>query len=145
LNKERIVFVTDDFKNEENFYGFYVDFYNYKNFGDRIDVFGRDARLDTPLMSHIHLAKNKELVDKWRDITNINERTTIKGKPKDDYWLIYAYDTSNEEYLILAIIGPNAHNRGEWTSYYNTLYHDIVLPWINGKITYTEPDESEDI
>lgn len=134
------VFVIDDFKKDTNWYGYYADFYNNKIFGDVIPYFGRDASLDTPTLFHIHIANNQELIDKWDKIKNVYDRSTETKEPENDFWLIYAYDKNDNQYLILSLVGPNAHNRDKWTPYYNTLYNDIIKPWINGLITYIEPD-----
>lgn len=145
MSRQTKIFVIDDFKNNTNWYAYYADFYNYKIFGDIIPYFGRDALLDTPTLSHIHIAKSEDLKLKWKKIRNVYDRKNTIGKPEDDYWLIYAHDKNNNEYLLLNIIGPNAHDRDKWTSYYNNLYTNIVTPWMNGQIVYLEPDDSEDI
>lgn len=142
------VFVSDLFKytykehydDHDGWLDFYYNFYNYKNFGDQIPLFGRDAPLDTKHLSHIHLARNEEVVQRWSNKSQNNDRTTLINRPELDYWLIYAVDKIENSYLMLSIIGPNAHNREKWTTLYNGYLTDIVEPWISGKTIYEEID-----
>lgn len=135
--------VSDLFKQSEGWHNFYAHFYNYKLCGDLPDIFGRDEELDLDDLYHIHLASTQAVEMRWRAAKMQYRRTTDIEHPEEDYWLIYAYEPLREEYLLLTIIGPNAHSRAEWNSYLRDLANDIVHPWVCGQIIYTDPDEDE--
>ena len=113
-------------------------FEDYKLNGNQPDFYGRDATLSYPHVHHIHLAQTQELANQWAKrkvrIDQIYYRTTRSDDPENDYWLIYAYDDVTENYLLLSIIGPNAHSQEQWRSYLTGLYTNFVEPWINGKL-----------
>ncbi|MGE4698762.1 type II toxin-antitoxin system YafO family toxin [Yersinia enterocolitica] len=132
------VFVSDTFKQITDWYDIYCEFYNYKMCGDSTPTFGRDALLDTPCLSHIHLAQNIDVKALWKKKDQYY-KTTLYFQSELDYWLIYAKDDFTGDYLLLTIIGPDAHDRSKWTPIYNSLFNDIVIPWINGTVKYTEP------
>lgn len=134
------IFVSDIFKLFNDWYDFYCNFYNYKCFGDVITRFGRDAELDTSYLFHIHLAMSPEVENAWADEKQTYSRTTFVDSPELDYWLIYARDSLTCDYLLLTIVGPDAHHRLKWTPLYNTLLSEVVIPWINGRISYEEPE-----
>ncbi|WP_117107337.1 type II toxin-antitoxin system YafO family toxin [Klebsiella variicola] len=134
------IFVSDLFKLSSDWYDFYCNFYNYKCFGDIIPRFGRDAELDTSNLFHVHLAMSPEVENTWVNQKQRYLRTTLVDSPDLDYWLIYAKDDFTGDYLLLTIVGPDAHDRLKWTPLYNTLHSDFVIPWINGRVTYEEPD-----
>lgn len=133
--------VSDLFKESDGWYNFYAHFYNYKLCGELPDIFGRDEELDLDDMHHIHLAATKSVQARWRAAKMQYRRTTDHEHPEEDYWLIYAYEPLRDEYLLLTIIGPNAHSRDEWNSYLRDLAQDIVEPWILGRIIYEDPDD----
>jgi mRNA interferase YafO len=110
------VFASDTFKQLTDWYDIYCEFYNYKMCGDSISTFGRDAELDTTDLSHIHLAKNIDIQNLW-ETKDPYYRTTLYLQPEFDYWLIYAKDDLTGDYLLLTIVGPDAHNRSKWTLY----------------------------
>lgn len=132
------VFASDLFKKSNGWLNFYDNFYNYKLLGETIDFFGRDINLNIPYMHHIHLGKSPAVLSGWKYIGNPYNKTTPLNKPHLDEWLIYAFDPVNDDFLLLTIAGPDAHNRKLWDSVFNSCYSDIVLPWINGKETYQE-------
>ncbi|WP_235199984.1 MULTISPECIES: type II toxin-antitoxin system YafO family toxin [Pseudomonas putida group] len=136
--------VSDLFKKSENWYNFYAHFYNYKLCGDLPDIFGRDAELDLDDMHHIHLAANEAVQARWRAARIQHRRTTDRDHPEEDYWLIYAFEPLRDEYLLVTIIGPDAHLRQEWGSYLRDLSEQIVEPWVLGRIVYTDPDEEDE-
>lgn len=136
-----VVKVSDLFKRSENWYSFYVYFYNYKLCGELPDIFGRDAELDLDNFYHIHLATYEKIQEKWRATAIQYNRTTKLNEPNNDYWLIYAFDELHNEYLLLTIIEPDAHNRTDWNCFLRTINHEIVIPWINGSVIYDEPEE----
>lgn len=114
-------------------------FEDYKVNGNLPDIYGRDASLlSHPHVHHIHLAHTQELADEWArrhpTISQIFYRTTRVGEPENDYWLIYAYDDVDDRYLLLTIIGPDAHNQPQWRSFLAGLHQQIVAPWINGRL-----------
>ncbi|MGR6779689.1 Putative uncharacterized protein [Moritella viscosa] len=111
-------------------------FDDYINHNIQPDFYGRDATLSHPHISHIHLAQTQALANQWSRKARIDQiyyRTTKSNDPENDYWLIYAYDDFNDSYLLLTIIGPNAHG-AQWRSYLSTIYVSIVEPWINGRL-----------
>jgi hypothetical protein len=67
--------------------------------------------------------------------------TALVNDADNDFWLIYAYDPFRDEYLLLTITGPDAHNRSEWGSFLRTVHCDIVEPWIIGKVLYPDLDD----
>lgn len=118
-----------------------AQFYNYKLFGDLPSTFGRDEKLDLSDMHHIHLASTKQVQTRWAKISRQYYRTTLIDHPENDFWLIYAYDDFRDEYLLLTVTGPNAHNRIEWGSFLRTIRSEIVEPWIVGKIHCLDLDD----
>lgn len=135
--------VCELFKQSQGWYSFFVDFHNYKLCGEQPELFGRDAPLDLADMHHIHLAATTTIQAIWRRARDPYYRTTPINEPESDFWLIYAHDHLRDEYLLLTIVGPDAHNRKEWGSFLRTIAHDIVAPWIRGTAVYTDPDEDE--
>jgi hypothetical protein len=57
---------------------------------------------------------------------------------------IYAHDPLHDEYLLLTILGPDAHSRQQWGSFLRDIEHNIVDPWVKGKVVYTDPDEKDE-
>jgi len=108
-------------------------FEDYKVNHVQPDFYGRDARLDHPHVHHIHLAHTDELESKWAKIRidKVYYRTAELNKPEDDFWLIYAYDEIDDKYLLLTILGPDAHNK---RPYLRALYMNFVVPWIEGRL-----------
>ncbi len=133
--------VCELFKKSKDWYNFFVAFHNYKLCGEQPETFGRDAPLDIDDIHHIHLAATATIQAIWSRKSHPFYRTTSLDDPENDFWLIYAYDSFRDEYLLLTITGPNAHNRKEWGSYLRNIAHDIVVPWINGSVVYADPDE----
>ncbi|MCU6348213.1 type II toxin-antitoxin system YafO family toxin [Enterobacter quasiroggenkampii] len=131
------VYVSDLFKTIQNWQSYYLDFYDYKINHKKIDRFGRDINLKASYLFHIHLATNDQIKAKWKSRSSYNRTTALKD-PNSDYWLIYAYDKVNNDYLLLFVAGPNAHDENTWNSFFNTLSTNIAAPWIDGKVTYTE-------
>lgn len=132
--------VTELFKQVTGWYDFYANFHDYKVFGDLPEVFGRDEKLDLPDMHHIHLARTAAIQSAWARQPRQFKRTTPAYASEHDYWLLYAYDDHTDEFLLLTIVGPNAHNRAEWGAYMRTIQTEIVEPWILGRVIYSEPD-----
>lgn len=133
--------VSDLFKKSAGWYDFFIAFHDYKLCGDLPDIFGRDAELDLNDMFHIHLAGTPSIEAKWRAKRLQHHRTTPTDTPELDYWLIYAFDPLSEDYLLLTIMGPDAHSRLAWNSYLRDIQHEIVTPWIQGQIEYFDPDD----
>ncbi|TPE48466.1 hypothetical protein FJM67_13405 [Maribrevibacterium harenarium] len=110
----------------------------YKLNGEQPDFYGRDASLSYPHVHHIHLAQTQALVKQWAKrhprIDQVYYRTTKVGDPDNDYWLLYAYDDLEDKYLLLTILGPDAHNSKQWRSFLRGLYTQFVEPWINGQL-----------
>lgn len=132
--------VSELFKELSDWYDFYVLFHDYKLFGDLPEIFGRDEPLDLADMCHIHLARTAQIQARWSREERQFKRTTLITEPENDYWLIYAYDDVADEYLLLTITGPDAHNRREWGTYLRTILTEIVEPWILGRRTYPDID-----
>ncbi|MGF6125279.1 mRNA interferase YafO [Pseudomonas frederiksbergensis] len=118
-----------------------AQFYNYKLFGDLPAIFGRDERIDLSDMHHIHLAGSLEIQKRWIKISRQYYRTASVDDPNNDFWLIYAYDDFRDEYLLLAVTGPDAHNRREWGSFLRSMRSEIVEPWIVGRINFPDLDD----
>ncbi|WP_397458168.1 type II toxin-antitoxin system YafO family toxin [Pseudomonas asplenii] len=133
--------VSPLFQQISNWQNFYAHFYNYKVCGDLPDIFGRDERLDLSDMHHMHLANNQETQQRWAKKSSQFHRTTLLNDPDNDFWLIYAYDDYHDEYLLLTIVGPDAHSRKEWGSYLRNIHNQIVKPWILGTVAYPDMDE----
>ncbi|OOG87807.1 hypothetical protein B0E42_07160 [Pseudomonas sp. A25(2017)] len=129
------------FEETQNWKNIAAHFYNYKVCGDLPAIFGRDENLDLSDMYHIHLASTAETQARWAKIGRQYYRTALTEDSDNDFWLIYAYDDFKDAYLLLTIIGPDAHNRTEWGSFLRTIHSDIVEPWIVGKITFPEIDD----
>lgn len=90
------------FEQMSNWHNFAAHFYNYKICSELPGIFGRGQYY----------------------------RTAALGDAANDFWLIYAYDTFRDEYLLLTVTGPDAHNRGEWGSFLRTIQCEIVEPWM---------------
>lgn len=133
--------VCELFKKSKGWYGFFVEFHNYKLCGEQPAIFGRDAPLDLQDMHHIHLAGTSAIQALWASRLNPYHRTVPLSEPEHDYWLIYAHDDVRDEYLLLTITGPHAHSRAKWGAYLRTLANEIVEPWISGRVTYSDPDD----
>lgn len=108
-----------------------------------LTFFGRDEELDLADMFHIHLAATEAVQAKWRAAKLQFRRTTDPDQPEEDFWLIYAYDLLRDEYLLLTILGPDAHSREQWGAYLRDLHSKIVGPWITGQVIYSDPDEDK--
>jgi len=124
-----------------NWQNFAAHFYNYKICNELPAIFGRDERLDLRDMHHIHLASTQSTQARWAKINRQYYRTALVNDADNDFWLIYAYDPFRDEYLLLTITGPDAHNRSEWGSFLRTVHCDIVEPWIIGKVLYPDLDD----
>ncbi|WP_312491105.1 type II toxin-antitoxin system YafO family toxin [Pseudomonas cremoris] len=120
---------------------FAAHFYNYKVCGELPSIFGRDESLDLSEMRHIHLAGTARTQVQWAKIKRQYYRTTATNDPENDFWLIYAHDAYDDNYLLLTVIGPNAHSRAEWGSFLRTVHNEVVTPWIVGKIAYPDLDD----
>ncbi|WP_095052088.1 type II toxin-antitoxin system YafO family toxin [Pseudomonas sp. Irchel s3b2] len=129
------------FEEINNWQNFAAHFYNYKVCGELPAIFGRDEKLDLSEMHHIHLANSQETQVRWAKINRQYYRTAQANDSDNDFWLIYAYDYFRDEYLLLTIIGPDAHNRSEWSSFLRTMHSDIIDPWILGKLSYPDLDD----
>ena len=129
------------FEQINNWKNFAAHFYNYKICDELPAIFGRDERLDLSDMHHIHLASSQTLQTQWATINRQYYRTALVGDPDNDFWLIYAYDPSRDEYLLLTITGPDAHNRSEWGSFLRTVHCEIVEPWALGRIIFPDLDD----
>lgn len=125
----------------DDWYDLYVDFHSYKLGGIRPRTFGQDAPLEDKFqLHHIHLATEDHVLLRWANVRDPNRRTHLKGDPESDHWLVYAYDDFLEEYLLLLLMGPDAHNRDEWGSVLRNVVQDIVEPWALGRVKYDEPE-----
>lgn len=124
------------FRLSDNWESHVRTFEEYKLKGIQPEIYGRDASLSYPDVHHIHLAQDRETIVRWANsrITCSYYRTHAVGEPDKDYWLVYAYDDLNESYLLLTIIGPDAHNDALWRSYLGSIYTQFVDPWINGRL-----------
>jgi mRNA interferase YafO len=112
-------------------------FEDYKLNNIQPDFYGRDAELSHPHVHHIHLATTEDLKKKWSRKVRIDQiyyRTTKVGDTANDNWLLYAFDNFTGNYLLLTIMGPNAHDN-KWRSYLRGLYISLVEPWIEGRLT----------
>lgn len=121
-----------------NWQNFAAHFYNYKICDELPGIFGRDERLDLNFMHHIHLASSQAVQLRWAKIDRQFYRTASRGDAANDFWLIYAYDAFRDEYLLLTVTGPDAHNRSEWGSFLRTIHCEIVEPWIVGKLNFPD-------
>ncbi|RWW91092.1 hypothetical protein BHE74_00000282 [Ensete ventricosum] len=92
-------------------------------------------------MHHIHLAGTARTQVQWARIKRQYYRTTATNDPENDFWLIYAHDAYDDNYLLLTVMGPNAHSRAEWGSFLRTVHNEVVTPWIVGKIAYPDLDD----
>ena len=133
--------VSTLFKTLDDWENYAAHFYNYKVCGDLPGIFGRDERLDLASIWHIHLANTLDIQHLWAKQKSQYYRTTRLNDPDNDIWLIYAHDEFRDEYLLLTIVGPDAHNRKEWGSYLRTIHNQIVEPWLVGKLVYPDIDD----
>ncbi|WP_434155714.1 type II toxin-antitoxin system YafO family toxin [Pseudomonas sp. JZ134] len=135
--------VADEFKQNPHWYSIFVDFYNYKLCGDLPDYFGKDVPEDDfkGTFWHMHLTQDPKRVSEWSKTLDQNSRTN-RLDPPNDFYLLYGKDTFQEEYLLLDIIGPAAHDRNKWRSYIGKLNTTVIEPWLQGKRKYDEePDQ----
>lgn len=129
------------FKKISHWENFAAHFFNYKVCGELPTIFGRDERLDLSDLHHIHLAGTSETQVQWAKIKRQYYRTTLRNDPNNDFWLIYAHDSYCDHYLLLTVIGPDAHSRTEWGSFLRTVHSDVVTPWILGRVVYPDIDD----
>lgn len=129
------------FETIRNWQNYSAHFYNYKVCGELPNIFGRDEALDLSDMHHIHLASTPEMQERWTSARSQYHRTTLMNDPDNDFWLLYAYDDFRDEYLLLTVLGPDAHSRKEWGSFLRNVHSQIVEPWILGKIMYPDIDD----
>jgi mRNA interferase YafO len=129
------------FEQISNWKDFAAHFYNYKVCGELPAIFGRDERLDLTDMHHIHLASTQAIQARWAKIDRQYYRTALVDDPDNDFWLIYAYDAFRDEYLLLTITGPDAHDRSEWGCFLRTVHCEVVEPWVVGKTIYPDLDD----
>jgi mRNA interferase YafO len=129
------------FEQIRNWQNFAAHFYNYKVCGELPAIFGRDERLDLNDMHHIHLASTQAIQTRWAKIARQYYRTALVNDPDNDFWLIYAYDAFRDEYLLLTVTGPDAHNRSEWGSFLRSVHYEIVEPWVMGKVIFPDLDD----
>ncbi|MHC8315309.1 type II toxin-antitoxin system YafO family toxin [Pseudomonas sp. LB3P31] len=125
-----------------NWQNYSAHFYNYKVYGELPIIFGRDEALDLTDMHHIHLASSLEMQKSWAKARSQYHRTTLVNDPDNDFWLLYAYDDFRDEYLLLTVLGPDAHSRVEWGSYLRNIHSQIVEPWILGKLICPDLDDA---
>ncbi|MCR8932058.1 MULTISPECIES: type II toxin-antitoxin system YafO family toxin [Pseudomonas] len=128
------------FERINNWQNFAAHFYNYKLCDELPAIFGRDERLDLSDMHHIHLASTQAQQARWAKINRQYYRTALRDDADNDFWLIYAYDAFRDEYLLLTITGPDAHNRKEWGSFLRSVHCDIVEPWTLGRVIFPDVD-----
>ncbi|MDQ0650150.1 type II toxin-antitoxin system YafO family toxin [Pseudomonas cedrina] len=133
--------ISSLFRKISGWQNFAAHFYNYKVCGELPSIFGRDGGLDLSEMHHIHLAGCLETQIQWSRIKRQHNRTASLNDPGNDFWLIYAYDVYHDNYLLLTVMGPDAHSRTEWGSFLRTLHSDVVMPWILGRNEYPDIDE----
>ncbi|QHC96333.1 hypothetical protein PspR84_17380 [Pseudomonas sp. R84] len=129
------------FEQITNWQNFATHFYNYEVCGELPGIFGRDERLDLTDMHHIHLASTSSLQARWAKINRQYYRTVLVDDADNDFWLIYAYDAFRDEYLLLTVTGPDAHNRSEWGSFPRNVHCQIVEPWTLGRIAFPDLDD----
>lgn len=129
------------FQKVSNWENFATHFFNYKVCGELPLIFGRDERLDLSDLYHIHLAGTSQTQVQWAKIKRQYYRTTLLNDPDNDFWLIYAHDSYCDAYLLLTVIGPDAHSRTEWGSFLRTVHSDMVAPWILGRVIYPDIDD----
>lgn len=134
------IYVSDLFKEKvPNWLDFYDDFHDYVHFNDLPDYFGRDEKYQDELW-HVHLAANDEIIRRWSLKRRQYDRTTPVAETEEekalDKWLLYAYDKIDDNYLLLTILDPDAHNLKRWGSFIRELKDKIIDPWILGKVKY---------
>jgi len=113
-----------------------LTFEDYINRNIQPDFYGRDASLSYPHVHHIHLATTSDLEEKWSRKCGVNQiyyRTTNINDPENDKWLLYAFDDCEKCYLLLTILGPDAHN-SKWRSFLRGISINFVEPWISGRL-----------
>lgn len=134
------VYTCPLFRQLENWESLKATFESYKLDGIQPDFFGRDAPLeDTSLdLHHIHLASDQATIARWSRLNVIHHRTTSKDDPDGDNWLIYGYNDLSDDYLLITIIGPDAHNRKEWASNINDINSFILDPWLLNQLGNVE-------
>ena len=109
-------------------------FEDYKIHGIQPDIYGRDADLSHPDVFHIHLAQDDATVERWSKIRSVPYRRTHSADfPELDYWLIYAFDDIDNKYLLLTIMGPDAHSHEKYRKFLSDLSVRFVQPWIVGR------------
>ncbi|NWA82071.1 type II toxin-antitoxin system YafO family toxin [Pseudomonas poae] len=133
--------ISPVFQQINHWENFAAHFYNYKVCGELPSIFGRDERLDLSDMHHIHLAGTARTQARWAKIKRQYYRTTTLNDPDNDFWLVYAYDDYCDSYLLLTIMGPDAHSRAEWGAFLRTVHNDLVTPWILGRISFADLED----
>lgn len=133
--------ISPVFQQINHWENFAAHFYNYKVCGELPSIFGRDERLDLSDMHHIHLAGTARTQARWAKIKRQYYRTTTLNDSDNDFWLVYAYDDYCDSYLLLTIMGPDAHSRAEWGAFLRTVHNDLVTPWILGRMSFADLED----
>ncbi|WP_111637911.1 type II toxin-antitoxin system YafO family toxin [Marinomonas shanghaiensis] len=131
------VFTTPFFRLIDDWENYAEDFYHNKNTSFQPDYFGRDVSFDHPYIEnlfHIHIAKDDQTIQQWSKIRAIYQRTTSTENPHLDFWLIYGYDDIDNKYLLMALIGPSAHDRRRWSPAFTGFKTQMLDPWIDGSL-----------
>lgn len=134
--------VADEFKRSTNWYNVFLDFHDYKLWNDKPNYFGRDEKYFHDEIWHIHITTDPVRQQAWSKQPDMYRRTNSLNDPQNDFFLLYGKDEVREQYLMLALIGPDAHHSSEWRADVTDLYVKVVEPWIFGKRKYDEePDQ----
>lgn len=135
------IFVTDEFMSLRNWHDLYVDFYNLKVCGEHPPYWGRDAAMWQKPFGKVQLTDSHLVEVRWSQISDPFKRTIKETESDHDSWLLYAFDTVDNRYLLLTVFGPNAHVSDEFQAFVRELDAKIVKPWIVGRGEHFEPPE----
>ncbi|WP_236645594.1 hypothetical protein [Pseudomonas sp. Ant30-3] len=89
-------------------------------------------------MHHIHLASTRSIQLRWAKIDRQYYRTAARGDAANDFWLIYAYDTFRDEYLLLTVTGPDALTEENGVHFFERYSAKLSNHWIVGKLHFPD-------
>lgn len=102
-----------------------IDGFKDRIAGNTPSFLGRDVAYDhinTPsvvrdYLRHIHICNPlKDHPQSWFSITESYRRVNARYRPEKDFSLVYWHDQNNDDYYLLMVIGPDAHNNEKWMS-----------------------------
>lgn len=130
------------FKKIPDWKAFLNNFAHYKLTGEVPYNFGRDEPLRIDNLYHVHFGTADATLTRWSRIPADRQNLRTIKLGEEDFWLLYAFDDIKDEYVLISIMGPEAHSHEKWSAYLYTINHEIIKPWIEGRLAFDDDDEA---